>query len=192
MITRPERESIPIVVAALAPGGVRLAAEVADGWWPLFASPMAIAGHWAQPLAEGLARRDASLGSLGITTSAVCWVGGGDAAGEARQAARREIAFYVGSMGSRERNYYRDAVAAMGFAPRCAAIADAALAGRPRDAEALVDDAMVDALAVIGEPAQVAERVGALRDAGVGTLVVSASTPDPVRAIAGLRQVLGG
>ena len=53
----------------------------------------------------------------------------------ARAAARREIAFYVGSMGSRERNYYRDAVAGMGFGDECAAIQDAALDGRRADAE---------------------------------------------------------
>lgn len=192
MITRPVRPNIPIVVAALAPGGVRLAAEMADGWWPLFASRQALTGPWAQPLADGRARRDPALAPLAITTSAVCWVGHGPAADAARAAARREIAFYVGSMGSRERNYYRDAVAAMGFARECAAIADAALDGRRRDAEALVGDSMVDALAVIGDRSQVADRLAQLADAGVGTLVVSAGTPDPVRAIAGLREALAG
>ncbi len=191
MITRPVRERIPVVVAALAPGGVCLAAQMADGWWPLFASPSALEGHWAEPLEQGRAGRDPALGPLEVIASAVCWVGEGDAADAARQAARREIAFYVGSMGSRERNYYRDAVSAMGFARECSAIADAALGGRPRDAEALVDDAMVDALAVIGDAAHVAQRVRALGRAGVGTLVVSAGTPDPARAIAGLRGALG-
>lgn len=192
MIARPVRPDIPIVVAALAPGGVRLAAEVADGWWPLFASRQAITGPWAEPLAAGRALRDPALAPLAITTSAVCWVGSGPDADAARAAARREIAFYVGSMGSRERNYYRDAVAAMGFARECAAIADAALDGRRRDAEALVDDAMVDALAVIGDRARVAGRLAELADAGVDTLVVSAGTPDPVRSIAGLREALAG
>ena len=192
MISRPEREAIPIVVAAMAPGGVRLAAEMADGWWPLFASPQALAGQWADPLAEGRARRDQALAPLHVITSAVCWVGRGEGAQAARAAARTDIAFYVGSMGSRERNYYRDAVAAMGFPGECAAIADAALAGRRRDAEALVTDAMVDALAVIGDAPQVRERVDRLATAGVGTLVVSAGTPDPVRAIAGLRAAIGG
>lgn len=192
MITKPVREAIPVVVAALAPGGVRLAAQMADGWWPLFASRAAITGPWAGPLAEGREGRDPSLAPLAITTSAVCWVGEGDGAAAARAAARREIAFYVGSMGSRERNYYRDAVAAMGFARECAAIADAALAGRRRDAEALVGDAMVDALAVIGDAPRVADRLAGLADAGVGTVVVSAATPDPVRAVAGVRAALDG
>jgi len=148
MITRPERDEIPVVVAALAPGGVRLAAELADAWWPLFASPGAITGHWSAPLA------------------------------------------YVGSMGSRERNYYRDAVSAMGFAGEAAAIADAALAGRRRDAEALVPDAMVEALAVIGDGPAVAERLAALADAGVTTLALTAGTPDPVRVVESLGRLM--
>ncbi len=189
MISRPERERVPIVVAALAPGGVRLAAELADGWWPLFATPEAIRGQWADPLARGAERRDPALPPLGITASAVCWVGEGPGADAARGAARREIAFYVGSMGSRETNFYRDVVSGMGFAAECGEIADAALADRRGDAEALVTDEMLDALAVIGSAAQVAGRMAALADAGVGTLVLSAGTPDPVRAVAALRDI---
>ncbi len=190
MITRPERERVPIVVAALAPGGVRLAAELADGWWPLFATPEVIRGPWADALAGGAERRDAALGPMGIMASAVCWVGDGEGAEAARAAARREIAFYVGSMGSRERNFYRDAVSAMGFAAECAAIADAALGGRPRDAEAEVTQAMIESLALVGAPDQVAARIDALADAGVTTVVVSAATPEPLEVIARLRAIV--
>jgi len=189
MITRPERDEIPVVVAALAPGGVRLAAELADAWWPLFASPGAITGHWSAPLAAGTAARDPGRAPLKVMASAVCWVGDGAGAEAARAAARREIAFYVGSMGSRDRNYYRDAVSAMGFADEAAAIADAALAGRRRDAEALVTDAMVDALAIIGDGPAVADRLAALADAGVTTLALTAGTPDPVRVVESLRRL---
>jgi alkanesulfonate monooxygenase SsuD/methylene tetrahydromethanopterin reductase-like flavin-dependent oxidoreductase (luciferase family) len=93
-------------------------------------------------------------------------------------------------MGSRERNYYRDAVSAMGFAGEAAAIADAALAGRRRDAEALVPDAMVEALAVIGDGPAVAERLAALADAGVTTLALTAGTPDPVRVVESLGRLM--
>ena len=191
MITRPERDRVPIVVAALAPGGVRLAAEHADGWWPLFATPEAIRGPWAEALAAGMARRHADLGALAIMASAVCWVGEGEGAEAARAAARREIAFYVGSMGSRDRNYYRDAVAAMGFAAECERIRDAALAGQRAEAEAHVTDAMLDALALVGSAAHVRQRLDALADVGVTTIVVSAATPRPVDVVARLRSIVG-
>jgi F420-dependent oxidoreductase-like protein len=190
MVTRPARDHVPIVLVALAPGAVRLAAEAADGWWPLFASPDAIRGQWGTPLREGRERRDRALGPLGITVSCVVWVGEGEGEGAARAAARREIAFYVGSMGSRERNYYRDAVEAMGFGREANAIQQAALDGRRRDAEDAVTDDLVDALAMIGDRSRASERLASLAAAGATTIVLSAATPDPVRAVTELRDLL--
>ncbi len=190
MITRPERAAVPITITALAPGAVRLAAEVGDGWWPLFVSPGAIAGPWAEALSAGRALRDPGRGPLGITASRIAWVGEGEGARAARAAARREIAFYVGSMGSRERNYYRDALAGMGFADECAAIQDAALDGRRHEAEALVTDAMLDETTLIGGPARVRDGIDALSAAGVTTIALSAGTPDPVRVLGDLRRLM--
>jgi len=190
MITRPERPAVPIVLTALAPGAVRLAAEVADGWWPLFISPGAITGQWAEPLGAGRALRDPALPPLAIMASRVAWVGVGEGARAARAAARREIAFYVGSMGSRERNYYRDAVGGMGFGDECAAIQDAALDGRRADAEALVTDAMLEELALIGDAARVREGIAALSEAGVTTIALSAATPDPLRVLSDLQALI--
>ncbi len=190
MITQPLRESVPICLAAMAPGAVRLAAELADQWWPLFATASSLGGHWAQVLASGGARRDPSLGPLGITVSVVAGVGDGDDIGIARAAARREIAFYVGSMGSRERNFYADAVSSMGFAAEAEAIQDAALSGRRRDAEALVPDQMVDELALIGTPQHVRDRLADLRVAGVTMVALSPATPDPVGTTTLLRALV--
>ncbi len=191
IITRPERSSIPIALAAMAPRAVRLAAEVADRWWPLFATPAAIAGHWAGPLAEGRARRHASLAPLHIMASAVVGVGGEDAQAAARAVARREMAFYVGSMGSRDRNYYADTVSAIGFPDEAAAIQDAALGGQREQAERMVSDAMVDAMAVVGTEDSVRPRLTALADAGVSVLVLSPATPDPIGAVQALRRIMG-
>lgn len=190
MITRPQRDVIPITLAAMAPGGVALASEVADRWWPLFVTRAAIDGQWAAPLAEGAARRDGSLPPLQVMASGVVCVGEGPAVEVARAAARREIAFYVGSMGSRERNYYAAAVAGMGFAGEAAAIQDAALGGARRDAEGLVTDAMISALTLIGPPRHVRDRLEDLASCGVTTVVMSPATPDPVAALAGLRGAL--
>jgi len=190
LITRPERPNIPITLAALAPGGVRLAAEVADRWWPLFVTPDAIDGLWAEPLAQGRALREPSLAPLEVMASSVAWVGTGAGADEARAAARREIAFYVGSMGSRQRNYYASAVAGMGFAAEVDAIQSAALGGDRRRAEALVRPSMVESLALIGDAAHVRERLAALGDCGVTTLCLGPNTPDPLEAVAGIRGSL--
>ena len=122
--------------------------------------------------------------------SAVAWVGTGEGAHLAREAARREIAFYVGSMGSRERNYYAMAVAGMGFTADVDAIQDAALGGDRRHAEALVSRDMLDSLALIGDAASVCKRLTALGDCGVATLSLGPATPDPVAVVAGVRGAL--
>lgn len=123
--------------------------------------------------------------------SAVVGVGGEDAQVAARAVARREMAFYVGSMGSRDRNYYADTVSAIGFPDEAAAIQDAALGGQREQAEGMVSDAMVDAMAVIGTEDSVRTRLTALVDAGISVLVLSPATPDPIGAVQALRRIMG-
>src|SRR6266513_3764790 len=66
LINHPVRERIPIVVAALGPKNVELAAEMAEGWEPIFYFPERAGQVWDAPLAAGRARRDPSLGPLDI------------------------------------------------------------------------------------------------------------------------------
>jgi alkanesulfonate monooxygenase SsuD/methylene tetrahydromethanopterin reductase-like flavin-dependent oxidoreductase (luciferase family) len=53
-----------------------------------------------------------------------------------------------------------------------------------------VTEAMIDSLALVGAPDQVAARINALADAGVTTVVVSAATPEPLEVIARLRAIV--
>ncbi len=58
LINHPLRERIPIVVAALGPKNVALAAELAEGWQPIFFFPEKAGLTWDAALAEGTAKRD--------------------------------------------------------------------------------------------------------------------------------------
>ena len=58
LINHPVRDRIPIVIAALGPKNVALAAELAEGWQPIFYFPEKAALTWDAPLAEGGAKRD--------------------------------------------------------------------------------------------------------------------------------------
>ena len=60
LINHPVRERIPIVVAALGPKNVALAAELAEGWQPIFYFPEKAGLTWDAALAEGKAKRDTS------------------------------------------------------------------------------------------------------------------------------------
>ena len=52
LINHPVGERIPIVIAALGPKNVALAAEVAEGWQPIFYLPEKAAIAWDEPLGE--------------------------------------------------------------------------------------------------------------------------------------------
>ncbi len=63
MLTRPERSSVPIYIAALGPKSVEGAAEYADGWLPFLYSPEGAAKVWGDALAAGKAKRSDDLGT---------------------------------------------------------------------------------------------------------------------------------
>ncbi len=66
MLTRPERSSVPIYLAALGQKSVEGAAEYADGWLPFLFSPEGASRVWGDALAAGTAKRHADLGPLEI------------------------------------------------------------------------------------------------------------------------------
>jgi F420-dependent oxidoreductase-like protein len=64
MLTRPERSSVPIYIAALGPKSVEGAAEYADGWLPIFYNPEEATKVWGDSLAAGKAKRSDDLAPL--------------------------------------------------------------------------------------------------------------------------------
>ena len=74
LINHPVRERIPIVLAALGPRNVALAAEIAEGWLPILYVPERADALWGAALAEGRARRDPTLGPLDVVASATLCV----------------------------------------------------------------------------------------------------------------------
>ena len=66
LINKPVRERIPILIAALGPKNVELAAEIAEGWQPIFYLPEKAQDVWGDALAAGQAKRDPALGNLDV------------------------------------------------------------------------------------------------------------------------------
>jgi F420-dependent oxidoreductase-like protein len=171
LINHPVRERIPIVIAALGPKNVALAAEVAEGWQPIFYFPEKAAIAWDAPLAEGKARRDPALGTLDVIASAPLAIG--DDVTGLRDLTRPVFALYIGGMGARGRNFYYDLACRFGYESEADTIQDAYLAGRKDEAAALVPADLVEKTALIGPAGYVAERLEAFRAAGVTTLNVT-------------------
>jgi F420-dependent oxidoreductase-like protein len=187
LINHPVRERIPIVIAALGPKNVALAAEVAEGWQPIFYFPEKAAIAWDAPLAEGNARRDPALGSLDVIAAAPLAIG--DDVTGLRDLTRPVFALYIGGMGARGRNFYYDLACRFGYEQDAGKIQEAYLAGRKDEAAALVPADLVEKTALIGPAGYVAERLEAFRESGVTTLNVTPLAATHAARLADIERV---
>jgi F420-dependent oxidoreductase-like protein len=176
IIAHPVRPSIPVWVASLGERNVAMTAEVADGWIPILFIPERAREVWGAPLAAGAARRDASLGPLQVTAGGLLAIGDDDEVVALRQLARPGVALYVGGMGAKGKNFYNELACRYGFEEAATAIQDLYLAGKKREAEALVPDELLELTSLCGPEGYVKERVAAFKEAGVTHLQV---TPIP-------------
>jgi F420-dependent oxidoreductase-like protein len=178
---RALRSQLPVYLAAMGPRNVALAAEIADGWMPYLYSPER-ADVYGEALEAGWERGDRDRASFDVAP--VVAVAFGDDLGACRHQLRPHLARYVGGMGSREANFYKDAVTRFGFGDAAERIQEAFLDGRRAEAAALVPDAMVDELCLAGPVGRVRERLQAWRAAGVATLLAETRDVAEIRALA--------
>jgi F420-dependent oxidoreductase-like protein len=167
---RPVQQPIPIYIAAMGPKNVALAAEIADGWLPIFFSPEHTAEVRA-PLLEGAQRAGRSLEDFRICPTVNVLIG--DDLESARHAMRPALGLYVGGMGSKEQNFYNRLVASYGFEREAELVQELYLAGRKSEALMALPDELIDAVSIAGPRSRAKEKIRAFRDAGVDTLIVS-------------------
>ncbi len=193
LINHPVRERIPIVVAALGPKNVQMAAELAEGWEPIFYFPERAAEAWGGPLAAGLAKRDPSLPPLDVVAQAALAIGD-DVTGYL-ELGRPMLALYIGGMGphrDKGRNFYYELAVRFGFEEVAGRIQDAYLDGRKDEAAALVPAELLAGISLVGPDSLIAERVAALKESGVSTLNVvplASAHEDRVRLIERIRDL---
>jgi hypothetical protein len=92
-------------------------------------------------------------------------------------------------MGSRKQNFYNQLVQRYGFEQAAHEVQDLYLDGRKEEAAAALPDELIDMVSLCGPPGAVRERLGAFREAGVGTLAVIPMAFDLESRIAQLRAV---
>ena len=167
---RPVQQPIPIYLAAMGPKNVALAAEIADGWLPVFFSPEHTAEVRA-PLLEGAQRAGRSLEGFKICPTVNVLIS--DDLESARHAMRPALGLYVGGMGSKEQNFYNRLVASYGFEREAELVQELYLAGRKSEALMALPDELIDAVSIAGPRSRAKEKIRAFRDAGVDTLIVA-------------------
>jgi coenzyme F420-dependent oxidoreductase len=159
----------PVDAAAMGPKAVELAGRFADGWHALLLTPDGLADRH-ENLVRGAELADRDPDEVRTTLSLTCCaLEDGE---RARELVRQHVAFYLGGMGT----YYRDNLARQGHESVANEVYDAWNDGRREEATALVDDDLLDSLAVGGTPGRARELL-----AGFETLesvdVVSVSFP---------------
>ncbi len=184
IIVHPPRADVPIYLAAIGPKNVALAAEIADGWLPIFFSPERFADTHRPMLEEGFARRGGRPDGWDLAAHVPVVVTDDVAAG--RDFLKPLLALYVGGMGAKGKNFYTRLAERYGYADAAATIQDLYLAGRKNEAIAAVPDALVDEVALVGDRARIADRLAAFRECGVETLILQARQPEALRLLAEL------
>jgi F420-dependent oxidoreductase-like protein len=184
LLAKPVQDAIPVYLGAIGPRAVVQAGEIADGWLPFLfnASGPAVL---LDRLDEGLARAGRSRGDIDVAP--VVPVAVAADVGAAREAVRPWLAFYLGAMGAKDKNFYVDLAGEYGFGEEARACQDAFLAGDRAAAADVLSDELVDLGAIAATPDTLAERVAAYADAGADTLVAVPTGDDKpglVRALA--------
>jgi len=151
---RPERRDTPILLAAVGPAMSRVCGDVADGLLghPL-ASPRYLRERVQPSIDAGLERSGRPAGACPITAMAL--VSLGDDADAARRAARLQIAFYATTPSYK-------AILALHDRESLPRDLRRAFVNRDLDRMAeLIDDELLDAIAISGRPDEAADRLKA-------------------------------
>ena len=165
----PLRTNIPIFLAAEGPKNVALAAEIADGWLPMFFSP-ASDGFYRAALAEGFAR--AGRTGEGFEVPAMVPVVIDDDVSAAADRVRPSLALYIGGMGAKSMNFHRDVFARMGYEAVCEKVQELYLGGQKREAATAIPTALVEDVALVGPLAKVRDELSRWRESVITTLLV--------------------
>jgi len=191
LLARPLRETVPIYLATLTPGGLRLTGELADGWIPTLFSPEHM-DVFRPELEAGARVSGRSLDSLAIAPHVPVSID--DDRARAREALKPWVALYVGGMGSRTKNFYNDLISRYGFADDARSLQELYLGGKQLEAIRRVPDALVDAISIAGPASYIRERLALWASAGVTTLLASVqgkTQPERLRTLELLATAAG-
>ena len=186
MLTRPERDSIPIYIAALGEKSVEGAAEYADGWLPFLYTPEGAGKVWGESLANGAAKRPGDLAPLEVVAGGLVAVGE-DVKGFL-DLARPMFALYIGGMGARGKNFYNTLACQYGYEKEAKEIQDLYLDGKKKEAEALVPLELLEQVNLVGPESYVKERIAAFQESGVTNLQVLPASEDPAALVRQLKE----
>ncbi|MET9508980.1 LLM class F420-dependent oxidoreductase [Streptomyces flavidovirens] len=177
-ITHPLRATLPVLLGAEGPKNIAQTTRIADGWLPLYWSPLR-----TDVYAASLTGLPADFVIAPMARARVC-----DDVAEGLLPVKAMLGFYIGGMGHAARNFHADLMARMGFEAEAHRVQELFLAGRKEEAVRAVPDAFADEISLIGPRERIAERLDLWRKGPVTDLLITAPDPHTLRVLADLNS----
>ena len=174
---------IPIYIAAIGPKSVEQAAEIADGWLPVWYTPYRT--HvYKGTLESGFARAGGGKSLASFDVAPTVMVLQGDDVQSCLDFVKPMLALYIGGMGARGKNFYNDLACRYGFEEAAKKIQDLYLDGKKGEAAAAVPNQLADEVSLVGPAARIRERLAPWRESGVTTMICGLRQPEAMRTLA--------
>jgi F420-dependent oxidoreductase-like protein len=175
-ITHPLRADLPIYLGAEGPKNVALAAELCDGWLPL----------WYSPYKPGVYAGSLGKAKPGFEIAVTTTIRVADDVGAALDSMKGAYGFYIGGMGAKDRNFHKELMGRFGYEKEAQEIQDLFFAGKRGEAVAAVPRDFVDEINLVGPRERIRERLAAWEDSAVTTLLIPGTDIDQLRLAAEL------
>ncbi|MDL9946180.1 LLM class F420-dependent oxidoreductase [Gordonia sp. ABSL11-1] len=184
-ITHPLRADIPVMLGAEGPKNIALAAEIADGWLPLFYTPR-LADAYHEWLDEGFRRPGARRTREDFEICATAQIVITDDRAATFEAIKPFLALYMGGMGSEDTNFHAEVYRRMGYAEVVDEVTALFRSDRKDEAARIIPDEVVEDSAIVGTIDHVRTQVTRWEEAGVSTMLVSPGSVAEVEQLAAL------
>lgn len=175
--------AIPIYLAAIGPQNVTLAAEIADGWLPIFFSPQKYAQIYEPAIQEGFARAGGGKGYDRFDIAPMVSVVIEENMEIAYNMLRPLLALYIGGMGAKGKNFYNDLAVRYGFEEAAVKVQELYLAGRQGEAMMAIPPELIDEVALVGPRARVKERLSLWLNSPITTMNMTVFNVETLRAM---------
>jgi F420-dependent oxidoreductase-like protein len=184
-ITHPLRADIPIFLGAEGPKNVALAAEICDGWLPIFYTPR-LADMYNEWLDEGFARPGARRSREDFEICATAQVVITEDRSAAFEHIKPVLALYMGGMGAEDTNFHADVYRRMGYSEVVDEVTALFRSDRKDKAAEVIPDELVDDAVIVGDIDYVRKQIAVWEVAGVTMMVITGRTAEQVRELAAL------
>ena len=179
---------VPIHMGSMAPKGQELCGEISDGLHLTCMVPerpeviLDNVKRGFDKRTDGKNWNDFEV----ITMVAVALTETAEQAQGSMYPLKTQLGLYIGGMGAKSKNFYKEYLSRAGFEEECEKIQDLWLGGDKQAAIAAVPDDMINTLYLVGTKEQITERFQVWKESPVTTMMVGAIQPEAIKLLAEL------